>query len=362
MREKQIEVLKFQQAVEKNQANGKKAHLLLGNGFSMAFNKDIFAYDSLLEQAKSQDLFKKTSDAVPGLFDKINTSDFEHIMLILRHTQTAIPFYGADPGLISNVKQDAESLKKILIETITKNHPDTPSSITDEQYDACYKFLNNFNTIYSLNYDLLLYWVILKFIKEVKLNDGFYDASHGKTSLGEYHMEDYVVWFGSNNAEKSVYYLHGALHLYDAGYELRKYCWSRTGIKLKDQMLDALEKDMFPLFVAEGDSKSKLAKIIHSEYLSKGRRSLSKINGVLFVFGLGFKDNDKHIMDAIIDSTISDIYIGLYGDPLSLNNKLLIKNINKMIETRNQLVVDRKKKINLNAYFYDAASAKVWGS
>ena len=60
---------------------------------------------------------------------------------------------------------------------------------------------------------------------------------------------------------QNIHYLHGALHLFDAGHQLQKYTWVNTGNALVDQATEALKNDLFPVFVAEGDSKSKLTKI-----------------------------------------------------------------------------------------------------
>src|SRR3546814_6226682 len=51
-----------------------------------------------------------------------------------------------------------------------------------------------------------------------------------------------------------VHYLHGALHLFDAGAELQKYTWVNTGKPLLEQAREAMGADKFPLFVAEGRS------------------------------------------------------------------------------------------------------------
>jgi hypothetical protein len=47
---------------------------------------------------------------------------------------------------------------------------------------------------------------------------------------------DYVMWHGESHANsQNVHYLHGAMHLYDAGWHLQKYTWVNTGEALVDQ-------------------------------------------------------------------------------------------------------------------------------
>lgn len=336
----------------------KKPALLLGNGFSIAFDKGIFSYENLYTQANRLNLFEKLSEAIPELFSATETFDFEHIMQILKHFIIASGAYNLEANLITLAKKDEEGLKNILVEVITRNHPDDPSAISENQYKSCFGFLSHFKSIYSLNYDLLLYWVVLHFLNKLNLTDGFYDAHTGEPN---YQPDNYVTWHTTQSSKADIYFLHGALHLYDASYEIRKFCWSRTKIKLKTQILDALGKKMFPLFVSEGSAQSKLEKILHNGYLLKGLRSLANSRGILVAYGLSFKENDQHIIDAIIESTVTHLYVSLFGDPNSESNKKVRENLNKMVEQRNMLVNKKKKRNNLTISFYDAESARIWG-
>ena len=134
---------------------------------------------------------------------------------------------------------------------------------------------------------------------------------------------EYVVWNYLNPHSQTIYYLHGALHLYrDVNTaELQKLTWNRTGSPLIDQIREQLSKDRFPLIVTEGTSSEKLAKIQTSDYLAKGLRSLAAVGGGLLVYGLSFSDNDSHISRAIATSNIKRIAVSLYGEPSSQANK-----------------------------------------
>src|SRR3546814_15341446 len=120
-----------------------------------------------------------------------------------------------------------------------------------------------------------------------------------------------------------VHYLHGALHLFDAGAELQKYTWVNTGKPLLEQAREAMGADKFPLFVAEGKSNQKLAKIKHSAYLHHSYKSFSaqmaQRNDALFIFGHSLAENDKHILKKIARGKFGQIYVGLYGDPERLD-------------------------------------------
>jgi hypothetical protein len=114
------------------------------------------------------------------------------------------------------------------------------------------------------------------------------------------------MWHGESHANsQNVHYLHGAMHLYDAGSQLQKYTWVNTGKALVDQANEALARDLFPLFVAEGSSDQKLAKIQHSAYLPHNYKSFcsvcsqgGKTGTALFIFGHSLAGTDRHILDS----------------------------------------------------------------
>ena len=54
---------------------------------------------------------------------------------------------------------------------------------------------------------------------------------------------DYVTWDPGQSHDRNVWYLHGALHVFDTGIEIQKYTWVNTGIRLIEQVRDALSRD-----------------------------------------------------------------------------------------------------------------------
>jgi hypothetical protein len=147
--------------------------------------------------------------------------------------------------------------------------------------------------------------------------------------------------------------LHGALHFFDAGTEIQKYTWINTGQRLINQIRDALERDYFPLFVAEGASHEKLDRIMHSEYLAKGKRSFSSIQGALFIHGHSLAANDEHFMKTIEKGKASHLYVGLYGAENGDENKSIKARARRMVQ-------NRSKSKPLDVSFYDSESAHVW--
>lgn len=354
------DLLTFDEAIE-HSAQFKKRHLLLGNGFSIACRPKIFTYGSLFEQADFS-----SAPRLPAVFDAVGSTDFEHVIKMLEDASRVVPVYSKEATeAAAQMAADAEALKDILIQTVANNHPNIPNEINDEQFWACRRFLAHFlgdenkdGKVYTLNYDLLLYWTLMHedmgFDAPISLaaNDGF-----GRDEDTE---PEYVNWMGESGAHgQRVHYLHGALHLFDAGAELQKYTWVNTGKPLLEQAREAMGARKFPLFVAEGKSNQKLAKIKHSAYLHHSYKSFSsqmgQRNDALFIFGHSLAENDQHILKKIARGKVGQIYVGLYGDPNSDGNKAIRS-------AANALGAHRDERVPLSVAFFDAGSAQVWGA
>jgi Domain of unknown function (DUF4917) len=337
-------MLTFNQAIEEAQKYNKR-HAFLGNGFSISCRPDIFVYDKLFEMGD----FSKLSPSAKLAFEALNTQDFEKVIKVLRDASAVLKAYiGMETGLIKQLREDADGLREVLVQAIASSHPDWPGEITDEEYASCRSFLANFNNVYTLNYDLLLYWAILhnEDGKKIKTDDGF------RTPEDDFDSE-YVVWEPETSRSQNIWYLHGALHVFDAGTEIQKYTWINTGQRLIEQIREALERDYFPLFVAEGASEEKLERIMHSEYLAKGKRSFSSIQGALFIHGHSLAENDEHFLKVIEKGKTKHLYIGLYGNENSKSNKAIKSRASRMIHNRGT-------KTPLIVSFYDSETANVW--
>jgi hypothetical protein len=357
-----------------------KRHLLLGNGFSIALFPNRFTYGSLLDSVE----FTAYPQAKLA-FEALATTDFEVVIQALRQAVTLLPIYGGDSAARALMEQHAEALKEALVQAIAGKHPERPSDVAEEQYQACRRFLAYFagnsrdlrsrggkdlrGSLFSVNYDLLLYWTLLH--DEITIIDPAHptqsrvevseplDHNDGFLPPDDDPDAEYVTWDGEESYKQSIFFLHGALHLFDYGPELQKKCWERSGgIPLIDQIRAALDQSRFPLFVSEGNSEGKLDRIRHSAYLHKGLRSFRancdvKATG-LFVFGHSFADNDTHILDQIRKGKCSHLFVSIYGDPESEPNR-------QVMLRANRLAALRLERNPLTIQFFDAASANVWG-
>jgi hypothetical protein len=103
-------VLTFKEAMN-SMKEGEKPSVLLGNGFSQAFDKNIFNYSNLLEAAD----FGTRKTVLKPLFKGMGTYDFEVVMKQLVAAQSVLEVYGVDDGALDQIKRDKKLLKEALI-------------------------------------------------------------------------------------------------------------------------------------------------------------------------------------------------------------------------------------------------------
>lgn len=295
-------ILTFSEALQDAQKYSRR-HVMLGNGFSISCRPAIFAYGKLFEQAD----FSQISPTAKNAFVALGTQDFEKVIKALRDASAIVTAYNGPVGLAASLAADADGLRELLVQTIAATHPAWPGELSEEEYQICRVFLANFDTLYTLNYDLLLYWV------QMHTHDGEDPQSDDGFRTPEDDFDSaYVVWEPSQSHDQNMWFLHGALHIFDAGVEIQKYTWRNTGVRLIDQIREALTHDYFPLFVSEGTSAEKYRHIRHNDYLAKAYRSFSSIQGALFIFGHSLAENDDHYLRCIQRGKISHLYAPRY--------------------------------------------------
>lgn len=293
-------------------------NLLLGNGFSMAYDRTIFSYNALSDfvENTSNDLLKK-------LFKVVNNKNFEQIMLNLNISKDIIEAFNGDKDLIDKIEQTSTALKASLLDAVKSLHPEHVFSIPDVKSKACATFvqhyLDNKGTIFSTNYDILLYWVLMR-NKIPNAIDGF---GRDVIDQGEYVPEEDVLLselrWGNNKESQNIFYLHGALPLFDDGIEIIKEEYD--GRYILENIRTRMDKGNYPIFVTAGNGDEKLNHILHNHYLSYCYDKLSTISGSLITFGFNFGEYDEHIIKALneavnqdFDKKLWSIYIGVYNE------------------------------------------------
>lgn len=316
--------------------------ILLGNGFSRAFSNE-FGYATLRSVAK----MPKLTVSKDKLFRQAGTDDFETVMRNLQQAADLLKLYEPhNTALGRALRADALVVRDGLVETLIAIHPPAAQKIEDEKYRAARKFLSPFKRIFTVNYDLLLYWAVLRQYlspPSVVVKDGF-----GRTGEGA------LTWSPPNRAdEQQIFYLHGAMHLYVEDHRLRKIQVPRG--QMVARLRSNLEAGRYPLVVTEGSSLDKQLRIERSAYLTYCHRRLARSGGALFIHGMAMSDNDQHILDAITRSRIEAIYVGLHGDPSVATGNIRAK--------AQELAGNRKAKGGraLRVQFYDSGTASAWG-
>lgn len=255
-------------------ANNYSSTLLLGNGASRAVDAR-FGYGSLVEHAFNRGLF--TND-VQSLFQFFRTEDFE---LILRLVWQA-----------SNVNQSLNipdtrthdayvRVRDSLIRAVRDIHPEYQQ--VSAQIPVIYDFIKGFETVLSLNYDLILYWAVMygqdvrdrRSLKDCFVDNVFYD--------------DWIRLrqpIGYNESSTLAFYPHGSLvlarNIVDAELKL-----AGNGDGLLESILLAWQTERYvPLFVSEGTARQKINAIQNSSYLNTVYREvLPSLSQDLVVFG-----------------------------------------------------------------------------
>jgi len=353
-------LLDFSEALNQAKGLSGKIQLLLGNGFSIACHPS-FKYGTLFEQAKKSGLPKHLED----LLDRYG-SNFEDVLKYLDEGVFLAKHYHLKKDKRTNrdMQQDHKQLKEKLIKTISDNHPDFPSKIKKDKFESCIKFLRNFEVVFTVNYDLLLYWASLHIDEEKGEEFPFADGFGRGDDTSD---PDCSFSYSSMGTKPYLFFLHGALHLYTRDGHVWKRVWNTTGIPIIQRVREAFNDKSYPLVVAEGRSIDKLKKIESSSYLSQAYRKFKNLQGHIFIFGHSLGDQDDHILNAIVCSEklkLNYVWIGIYGNPNSAHNKKIIEKAAFLRIKREERIPKRiksKGEGELNINFFKSNTANIWG-
>lgn len=275
--------------------------LIIGNGASVAVNES-FRYGSLLERARKDNLI---SDDVQQIFDFFNTQDFE---LILRTVWQATNINSALKIEDNRTGEAYLNVRAALIQAVREVHPqhDTVSL----HFPAIYQFLKRFDTVISLNYDLILYWTMM-YGFNVKDGHSFKDCFIS----GEFYddWEDLRTPIRGDDAVTLVFYPHGSLVLSRDKVETERKIHGGDA-RLLDTILTQWESaEVVPLFVSEGTWQQKVSAIRSSYYLSTVYREvLASEHPTLTIFGWGLGEQDMHILDRMKGAGVKSVAVSVY--------------------------------------------------
>jgi hypothetical protein len=345
-----LKVEKYEDCLAELLSKRRNLNLLLGNGFSIAYDHQIFSYNAL------QSFIGELKDPVlDELFRIAGSTNLEVIMQQLTVVSELLQAFGDNSGLTQKVADADAKLRKGLIDAVKALHPEHVFTIPDESIASCKKFLAPFleenSTIFTTNYDILLYWVLMRGQCDNAV-DGFgYERENPEESNRDNFIYSEALTWGPNINSQNVSYLHGALHLFDTGINIEKEQYDISGYIL-DRIKKRMDAEQYPVFVTAGDGDDKLSQIVHNKYLSHCFDKLKNINGSLVAFGFQFGEYDYHIIDAINEAAH-------YGRGAS--NKLYSIYIGVYSEKDAEYIRSIKNKFKCKVRLFDSTSVVLWG-
>lgn len=266
--------------------------LLVGNGLSINL-WDGYKYASLFDQSR-------LSAEAHSIFTELGTSNFETVLECLHHANIALT---ALKESADRVDITYEQVKDALFKAVVKSHVPW-DRVSDERHDALAVGVGSYSSVYTTNYDLCLYWSQLETRTAVKIVDFFW---HGD---GIFDPGDVTI---HNSLTTPIYYLHGALHLWQDDSTGDNGKWHSSSGNLLDWRgkYDPTAPRR-PLFVSEGTSKAKRQTIRQSAYLSFCRDRLREDGGNTVIFGHSLAPQDQHIVDALNAGGKRKIAVSIY--------------------------------------------------
>ena len=281
-----------------NGINLKNAAIILGNGASISISKK-FSYKNLFLKASEIDDF-------PALiFDTLNTTNFESVIYqldIAQKINKAITSTSPQIAQLNQLISDTNiTIRQSLIQTIQSIHPEYSSlsfiTASGETIKKLFCYLIQFEYIINLNYDLLIYYILLHQSQNNKFTDFFLPDSTANNKLT---FNEEINWL---DEQAKLYYPHGniVLGVNISGEEGKiKYHPPET---LLQTILDKWSNDtnFYPLFICEGSSIEKVKSISRSYYLNYIYRNiLPKLPKNIICYGWSLSENDEHILKQIL--------------------------------------------------------------
>lgn len=276
------------------QGHDLKPSLLIGNGFSQNIWPG-FKYNSLFEKASENSGVHLTAADV-SLFDCLNTHNFEVVLSALATSKTvsvALNQHNNSLNQYSKLFETHErSIRDALIKAVHDVHVRWAEDLGPHLLEIADE-LEKYKSIYCTNYDLIIYWSIMKYIEDrypYRFVDYFWPSPFN------------ILNTKVNEGRLAVHFLHGGLHL----------CKNRIGQTFKrenvgigESLLDSFgiddpdDPDKIPLFISEGTAEDKLRSINQSNYLSFVLSRFGRDSSRLVILGHSLGDSDKHIANAI---------------------------------------------------------------
>lgn len=325
--------------------------LLIGNGASISIDNN-FRYKSIYEAAIKNGSLRKKEHKI---FTSLKTSDFEHVLHALTTSIEMINCTTSHTRTIKKMRMIYQNTKTSLITTIRSIHATAKENYNIHR-DNIISFFSRFDTIFSLNYDIIPYWAIMDAQNEQGCRAPFKDCFiHGIFNQKWDHLREPLT-----NCDKStlIFYPHGQLSLITNRDGTEEKVSSASNEPLLTTVAKKINNPgVRPLFVSEGSSHQKLLAISRSAYLSNVYNiALREPKPSLTIFGWSISENDNHIMDAIAFSGVQRIAISVHNgteEAMAASRANLEAKVRAAYQRNNIRSVP-------DLHFYDSASRGCW--
>lgn len=280
-----------------------KDSLIIGNGASIAVHPG-FGYSSLFASATEHG---HITESVARIFKQFGTEDFE---LVLRQLWQAMLVNRALEISDGKVEAAYQQVRTALIATIRVTHVTYDDA--RPHLEPIYRFLQQFKTIFSLNYDLILYWATRS--SEDAIGKWFKDC-FVRGAFNDDNWQDMREPYGRAAGATLFFYPHGNLVLtrtLDGGESKVSAGFNNLLESILTQWED---ESVVPLFVCEGTADHKKRSIESSPYLHRVfREVMPEMGESLVVYGWGLAEQDRHLLDQIKKRPPQRVAVSVYGD------------------------------------------------
>jgi len=274
--------------------------LLLGNGASIAV-ADSLHYNSLYEAARDEGFL---SEPVAAIFEHFDTTDFEFILRMVANAHIVNDYISVEE---EQTEETYNVIKNSLIETVRAVHPEHSEVLG--RLSAISNFMSRFDTVFSLNYDLLVYWAMMHGNAEA-------GGNLFKDCFSASGFDEEFDWLrqphGTLDSATLVFYPHGNLALVADLFGAETKITAGFTDLISEIARSWRLGETTPLFVSEGGHEGKLQAIRRNSYLNSVYRELSRMPESLVLYGWAGASQDKHILRAIGRSEVSRVAVGVY--------------------------------------------------
>jgi hypothetical protein len=276
--------------------------LLLGNGASMAIHRD-FGYQSLFEAAQQH---QHITPEVATIFTKFGVNDFELVLRRLWQAKVVNETLDISAGPVEEAYTQVRTALIATVRQVHISHDDAAPYLK-----PIYTFMQGFDTVISLNYDLLVYWAAMA--SRDSLYSWFKDCFVRGTFADDW--EAMRKPWGRAAGTTLFFYPHGNLALARA-LDDEEGKIPADGQDLLSRVLAVWEAgEGVPLFVCEGTSDHKIKSIQGSSYLQRvNREVLPKVPTSITIYGWGIAEQEKHILDRLKQSPCKRVAVSVYNE------------------------------------------------